>query len=216
LNNERKTLDGSGESGQTFRAILAYVERHRPPLIILENVRNAPWKNIIAPWEEIGYLVEYKIVDTKHFYLPQTRERGYMVCMDRIRVDADKSILSEWSALVDDFKRPASSPFTQWTLPEDGQVLLQQRNITSNRHGPMVRAAVDWSLYKIRHQDYRRENGLGIRRPVSNYQDGGICRQPDWMDRSWYASQVERVWDTIDMNHLRTLRWSGYDNSYKL
>jgi site-specific DNA-cytosine methylase len=216
LNNERRSLDDSGESGQTFRAILAYVEKHRPPIVVLENVRHAPWKKIVEVWEKLGYWVDYKIVDTKHFYLPQTRERGYMICIDASRVEGDQSPVPAWSALVDNFKRPASSPFTSWTLTEDEKVQRDQREVISKRQGPLTRAAADWSLYKIRHQDYRREAGLGIKRPISNYQDGGSCRQPDWMDRAWYASQVERVWDTIDMNHLRSLRTHGFDNNYKL
>ncbi|MCS4558971.1 DNA cytosine methyltransferase, partial [Shewanella sp. C32] len=44
LNNRKKKLSEKGESGVTFYGIRSYIEKYRPPLIILENVKNAPWK----------------------------------------------------------------------------------------------------------------------------------------------------------------------------
>jgi site-specific DNA-cytosine methylase len=216
LNTKKKTLEESGESGQTFSAILGYAERHRPPLIVLENVKGAPWAKIEKLWQKIGYLVTHKIVDTKHFYLPQTRERGYMVCIDKFRAGDDPELVQNWSDTFEKFKRQASSPFTSFTLPQDDWRIQSSQSTPSSRQANSMRAAVDWLRYKIRHQDYRREKGLGHKRPLTNYQDGGICRPPSWTDRDWFSTQVERVWDTIDMNFLRTLRSSGFDSTYKL
>ena len=52
LNNEKKALDEPGESGRTFRGMLSWVSKHRPPIVIIENVKNAPWKDIKADMEK--------------------------------------------------------------------------------------------------------------------------------------------------------------------
>lgn len=83
MNLYRKTLDEMGESGHTFYGVLRYTQRCRPPLMILENVCGAPWGHIKDAFKEIDYHAYHIKVDTKNYYLPQTRERGYMLCIDQ-------------------------------------------------------------------------------------------------------------------------------------
>ncbi len=44
LNNEQKEITEQGESGQTFRGMMTWVQRKQPPVVILENVCGAPWE----------------------------------------------------------------------------------------------------------------------------------------------------------------------------
>jgi site-specific DNA-cytosine methylase len=37
LNNEKKTIEGDGESGQTFRGMMDWIKKSQCPLVILEN-----------------------------------------------------------------------------------------------------------------------------------------------------------------------------------
>jgi site-specific DNA-cytosine methylase len=54
LNNEKKGLDAQGESGQTFRGMMTWIEKNDPPIIILENVCNAPWEQIAQRFRDKG------------------------------------------------------------------------------------------------------------------------------------------------------------------
>lgn len=216
LNRKKKDITDAGESGQTFEGILSYVAQHRPPLVVLENIKHAPWDKIVAAWQGIGYLSRHVIVDTKNYYLPQTRARGYMLCIDRARVkDEHGDVLDRWVKTFGAFKRSASSPFAEFLIPEDETAGV--RKVGRAIGQPLEsRSQPDWSSYRIRHQDYRRTNQLGYRRPVTNFREGGLCRPIDWMDRSWFNTQPERVLDTIDADFLYALLHSGYDNRYKL
>jgi site-specific DNA-cytosine methylase len=45
--------------------MLDYVVEHRPPIVILENVSNAPWDEVVTKFEGIGYEAAYMRLDTK-------------------------------------------------------------------------------------------------------------------------------------------------------
>ncbi len=179
LNGLRKDLEQRGESGDTFFAIREYAKHYRPRVIILENVVSAPWfhskieqlaeserqkaaKSGRTPsakimnkngldrlMSQVGYATKCAKLDTKEFYLPQTRERGYMICVDRIpyleegddlatkldrwwnapKVDPEDepeglmADLKEWEKLVSHLKRPASVPAECMLLRSDDPVL---------------------------------------------------------------------------------------------
>jgi len=96
LNFNKKALDEGGESGDTFNASRTYANHTRPKLLVLENVSGAPWlhkdlksqaknfgkKGIDKQLEEIGYAVGFLKLDTKDYYIPHTRVRGYMIGTD--------------------------------------------------------------------------------------------------------------------------------------
>ena len=46
-----------------------------PPIIILENVCNAPWQQIAEEFQRKGYQCHFMRLDTKHYYIP-TRARA--------------------------------------------------------------------------------------------------------------------------------------------
>ncbi|KAL4975868.1 hypothetical protein BDW66DRAFT_166919 [Aspergillus desertorum] len=232
LNNYRKELDEKGESGDTFWGIICYAKAYRPRMVILENVKTAPWAKIEGHWNDIDYVAVHADVDTKAYYLPQTRERGYMYCVDRrllsdlarnqhdLALNADEMGLNmrrEWVDTLAAFKRPASSPAGMFLLDQDDRRLEQierdmAQKITAS--GAAARTAVNWDRYQVRHQGYRLKQGLGHRRPISKSQDDGTCKMPDFAWQVWVRSLPERVWDTIDVNFLRKLV-DGYDMNYK-
>jgi site-specific DNA-cytosine methylase len=106
LNNQKKSLGDHGESGSTFYGILNYAKVYRPPLVILENVKGAPWQQASEDWQSIGYAAMFMMVDTKDYYLPQTRERGYMICIDQERQGCRQlanDAITEWPHLFAQF-----------------------------------------------------------------------------------------------------------------
>ncbi|KAF4160765.1 hypothetical protein CNMCM6069_007550 [Aspergillus lentulus] len=218
LNNKRKTLDEQGESGGTFWGIIRYAVAYRPRIVVLENVKTAPWEKIAEHWNEINYVAVHNSVDTKAYYLPQTRERGYMLCIDRNLLDkhglSEQSVM-DWSKIFDNFKRPASSPAGMFLLGADDPRLEQiEKDMSIRVTSTTVRATIDWTKYQARHQNYRSTQELGFERPISKSQDSGACQMLDFAWQTWFRYLPERIWDTIDVNFLRKLV-EGYDMNFK-
>jgi DNA (cytosine-5)-methyltransferase 1 len=75
--------------GTLFFDIARIVKVKRPPVLILENVKNLKghdkgktWKVIKATLEELEYVVHDRIIDAIH-WVPQHRERIFIVCFDK-------------------------------------------------------------------------------------------------------------------------------------
>ena len=69
--------------GHRFYGMFEWVQRARPPIVILENVCGAPWKGMVQNFASAGYHATHTRLDTKFFYLPQTRTRGYLLARRR-------------------------------------------------------------------------------------------------------------------------------------
>lgn len=83
-------------AGTTFFGMLDYIIKHKPPIVVIENVLNAPWSEVIERFADAGYDAEWQRLDTKcalsflrsipqalnlfsprrNFYIPHTRTRG--------------------------------------------------------------------------------------------------------------------------------------------
>ena len=79
--------------GTLFRDVVRICELHQPKVIFCENVkglvhhdRGRTFRVIKGAFEEIGYNVYDKLLNSKDFGVPQNRERIYLVC---IRKDID-------------------------------------------------------------------------------------------------------------------------------
>ena len=75
--------------GTLFFNLATIVEIKRPPVLFLENVKNLishdsgkTFKVIEDTLKSLGYLVFHKVINAKA-YVPQHRERIYIVCFDR-------------------------------------------------------------------------------------------------------------------------------------
>lgn len=185
-------------------------------MVILENVKNAPWDEIKKKWNEIDYFAVHMAVDTKAYYLPQTRERGYMFCVDRQLLEEQQipeaDMEQQWLTLFTGFKRPASSPAGMFLMDSNDRRLEQiEKDMAAYITSSSSRTMINWARYQIRHQGYRLEQNLGHRRPISRSQEDGTCQMPDFAWQTYVRSLPERVWDTIDANFLRKLGENGYD-----
>lgn len=74
--------------GTLFFHLATIAEIKRPPILFLENVKNLishdkrrTWKVIVKTLEDLDYKVFFEIIDAKA-YVPQHRERIYIVCFD--------------------------------------------------------------------------------------------------------------------------------------
>lgn len=75
--------------GTLFYNLATIAEIKRPPVLLLENVKNLvshdsgrTFKVIHATLAELGYVIFHKIIDAAD-YVPQHRERIFLVCFDR-------------------------------------------------------------------------------------------------------------------------------------
>ena len=215
LNPSPKKFDEVGQSGDTLRAILTYCNLHRPKLVILENISRAPWQQIVdLIANETTYSAAKIDVDTKNYYLPQTRRRGYLVMVDHEAAKSEQNadrIAFNWWLTLKQFERPASSPVEEFMLqPDDPRVFKAQIEMQ-----PRARPRqTDWNLSRGRHHRVRANLGLGQRRPVTNWIEGGRSTVPDFASKAWTERQVHRVLDSIDINFLRSLH-RGFDPFYK-
>ncbi|KAF2722314.1 hypothetical protein K431DRAFT_284007 [Polychaeton citri CBS 116435] len=222
LNNKQKGLNDNGESAKTWEAVTAFNKAFRPAIVILENVLNADWDAMLACYEEMQYESAGVLVDTKHFYIPHTRQRGYMVCFDQSRQVNTEGMGKHWQALMEKFKRPASSPVTSFLETNDSANASHFKLALGDEPG----REVDWTQCEITQMQYRQEKRLGTERPFTQWQESGAISVPENGVRAWYASQVERVLDTIDCAVLRKSRdvtkprstdiaTEGYDSRFK-
>lgn len=212
LNNKTKGIDEGGESGKTWEGALAYCKACRPAIIIFENVCGADWAQMLQHYREIDYDCRGVLVDSKDYYMPHTRQRGYMVCFNKRRAGGKVAVAgmgAQWQDLMENFKRCASSPVSSFLLPND-QISGRQQIREDVRE-------VDWSQCEITQMQYRQTQKLGNARPFTHWQESGIMVPPDNGTRPWFLKQVERVWDTIDCSILRkSLPKNGmYDARFK-
>ncbi|KAG8221025.1 hypothetical protein J3R82DRAFT_2535 [Butyriboletus roseoflavus] len=214
LNNEKKGIDGGGESGRTFHGMMSWVTNHRPPMVILENVCSAPWEKVKEFFGRQNYSAEFMRLDTKQFYIPHTRTRVYLLAVDQ-RASKLPTAWKDW--VTNKLKRPASSTLDAFLLPSDDTRIHQAREMLVQAGGGVSdsRAGrIDWTRCESRHARARLEELLGPKRHLTNWEEGGTCRMPDFAWQDWGIRQVERVWDLMDINLLRSAK-IGVDPSYK-
>ncbi|MCJ1397910.1 hypothetical protein MMC11_001106 [Xylographa trunciseda] len=208
----------SGESGDTLFAILSYAGKSRPPLVILENVCGAPWADIQECWNRIGYAAEYIKLDTKEFYIPHTRNRLYILCIDigsPLGIKANE-VARTWLDTVPQFRRPASSPVDAFLFDELDPRL--HRATADINKGPASneqrRKEVPWAKCQLRHLQYREEHKLGTSRPFTNWVENGPSKMVDYGNGTWMKNQTNRIKDFFELYYLRAASL-GYDPGYK-
>lgn len=81
---KRKGFDDT--RGTLFFEIAKIVERKRPRLVLLENVkgllshdRGRTFATILRVLDELGYWVEWEVLNSKNFGVPQNRERVFII-----------------------------------------------------------------------------------------------------------------------------------------
>ena len=224
LNSKKRSIEDGGESGDTLCSIIDYAKKCRPKLILLENVQKAPWfdkpegrgkrkpgLSITQRFDDIGYAVQHIRTDTKQYYIPHTRVRGYMLCADKglyCSIDIVTERLTNWKEFMIELKAPASAPVEALLLKADDPVvraaLLERSVRTSSK-------VINWTKCRVGHELYRTELGLGEKRPLTHWTQNGTPMNPDF--HLPLPERTDRVSDTMDIAHLRNVR-RGADDRY--
>ncbi|KAF2759990.1 hypothetical protein EJ05DRAFT_475012 [Pseudovirgaria hyperparasitica] len=214
LNMHRKEVGKKGETTDTLKGTIAYAREKRPRIVVLENVKGIEddWPKIQKYWEDIDYAVMKLNVDTKNYYIPATRQRVYILCLDKKASKVDtKEPLHKWEDLMLQFRRPASSSMEAFMLPDDDPRARHVQKGDPSRE-------TDWTRCRERHLNMRARYRLGERRPFTEGYQLQKPRVPDFSNHAWHTRQAKRVLDLLDISHLRNARpeRGGYDSWYKL
>ena len=83
---KRKGFDDT--RGTLFFEVARIAKVKKPKVVLLENVKGLvnhdkgnTLKVILETMEELGYTVQYRILNSKHYGVPQNRERIFIVCI---------------------------------------------------------------------------------------------------------------------------------------
>ncbi|VBB80530.1 Putative protein of unknown function [Podospora comata] len=199
-----------GESMRTFFSALIFIKERRPKIVILENVDGAPWcmyTKRIFPL--IGYKAEYLQVDSKRYYLPQTRQRGYLMAID---TDAASSpgcptleeaelIIAHWRETMKSLERaPSASVASFLQLPDDIGTITARADMEK----PRTTKDSDWGTSSLRHAAERSLHELEMddnpfsQKMMRNLKVIGPKLPPQsW--RRWWLQQTCRSIDTMDI-----------------
>ena len=221
LNNQRKEYGEEGQSLSTFQGVLGYARRYKPRIVLLENVYKAPWKQFQMDFESVGYETFVAKVDTKDFYIPQTRNRGYMIGFNREFAQTAGyeigNIGNEWADAFQAYSRRASSPFTDFIYSEEDPRLDQiKRELIISQSLEKPRRKVEWLRCRHRYLSFRAAHALGFRKPLTMWENNGSCKFPDGSWLKWAKGQVERIWDTLDISQMRCVSQRDYDSRWKM
>lgn len=213
LNTKKKTLSDVGESSDTFHGMMRWVNRHRPSIIIHENVAGAAWSQMRMEYLEAGYSAEFLTnFDTKHYYIPQTRQRGYLFAVNK----KDSTIPNKWIDIMRQLRRPSSCTLEAFLLPSDDPRVHQYRMDLSTKRDGNKKAArsVEWEKCEGKHQKERIVERLGLKRPMTHWEEGGFSKMFDFAWQDWGHTQVDRVLDLMDINMLTQAK-NGIDANFK-
>jgi DNA-cytosine methyltransferase len=97
----------AGERSVLAFAFLDLVGQHRPPAVLLENVpgllsshRGRDMATLLGRLAELGYGVAYRILDARHFGVPQRRRRVFILGLRCGPDDPDGRVAAERAAEV--------------------------------------------------------------------------------------------------------------------
>lgn len=183
-----------------------WIRRAKPQIVLLENVSGAPWDQKVRLLSEIGYAATFTRIDTKQYYIPQTRQRGYLFAIRSSKQRNDPRPV-EWMNLVKALKRPASAPLDAFMLAnDDPRVLRGRAKLTAeslNASGESRAGRTDWTKCETRHQRCRSTEQLGDQRPLTDWSESTAVTMPGFAWNDWTSAQVNRIHDLMDINTLR-------------
>lgn len=126
--------------GTLFQEVVRICEYHKPKIIFCENVkgltihdRGRTFKIIKGAFEEIGYTVYDKVLNSKDFGVPQNRERIYLVCIrndilnDNVLSGFNFPVGTQTETCIRDILDPAPIPSKYYLSDVYMQTLINHR-----------------------------------------------------------------------------------------
>jgi DNA (cytosine-5)-methyltransferase 1 len=187
---------------------LKIIDVKNPPTIILENVKNLltindgeTFNTIITELEKRGYIISFKVIDSKHYNSPQSRQRLFIV--------GSKTKKYEFPSEKSSSIRPVSSIIdfseTRFLNYED-RYSVEKCKETKSKNGCKM-------LYKMMHKTTGKGGRQGER--VYSIESCGptICASsggPGAKTGLYYINEKIRR-----LNVIEGLKMFGFDENYK-
>ena len=201
--------------GTLFQDVVRISEYHKPKVIFCENVKGLTihdhgrtFKIMTGAFEQIGYKVYSKVLNSKDFGVPQNRERVYIVCF---RNDIDSSSFT--------FPEPINKNVCIKDILEDAPI--SPKYYLSDVYVETLRR------HKQRHAD--KGNGFGYEiRPLDGIAGavvcGGMGRERNLIidDRAHSMQPVTSIKGEINKENIRKMtprewaRLQGFPETFKL
>ncbi|KAI1331795.1 hypothetical protein F5Y16DRAFT_422225 [Xylariaceae sp. FL0255] len=194
------------QSTKTFFGMVGYCLNKGPKIILLENVQGAPWDEICEIWlPAAGYVATYLYLDTKDYYIPHTRARGYAIAVhcETFGLAKAKAILKAWRLILPRLKAYPSSPVSEWLLQNNDPMAIKARQDESELAMRLKKEKdSSWSRSELRHYRERRDNELGEDAPMTAWNNYMTVAPYDRFDRLTKRLLSQRALDCIDILYL--------------
>lgn len=215
--------DAKNTSTTTFAGAMNYLRERQPKIAIFENVESAPWPSILQYVLPLcGYAGTVQKLDTKNYYLPQTRSRAYLVAYSHafFGVDGAQALCRLFGPKIKKLEFRYSTSVADFLLPINSHELHRARNEMELAAQTNREKDTDWSFAKSRHAAFRRLMQIPDERRWLRWSETGSSNAPAKMWKPWEAKQSNRVRDLLDIVYLMAVsgknpKHGTYDPAFK-
>lgn len=200
--------------GTLFFDIARIIKYHKPSGFLLENVdglvthdKGNTIKTIISTLEEFGYQVNWKVLNSKDFGVPQERKRVYIVGHISNKPDMDNfdKVTKSFSSIKECGLEPLTTPFTEKLLtifdqPHElmGKAIKDKRGGDNNIHS--------WDLELKGELKSEQKNLLNTLLKQRRSKKWAEVIGIKWMDgMPLTLDQIHSFYSHIDINQLQDL-----------
>lgn len=211
------------QSEQTFSGAINYIKFRQPKVVICENVDSAPWQKLVdnGIFQLMGYSATVLRLDTKHFYMPQTRIRKYLILFSHraFTLAGAQALTKMFEDILPQLQHTHSNSVLDFLFPLNSHELQKARNeVESDAQGSRERET-SWSISRDRHEAYRRKFTLPPLHPWMQWFLNAHANSPANMWKPWANRMPLRVLDVLDCLFLYALHgksiFGPYDMRYK-
>ncbi|KAH8781218.1 hypothetical protein F5883DRAFT_685573 [Diaporthe sp. PMI_573] len=211
-------------STKTFAAGMNYVKWKQPKIAIFENVDSAPWHKLVESgiFQLMGYTATVLRLDTKHFYMPQTRVRKYLIAFSHraFTMEGAQALCKMFDTILVSLQHTHSSSVTDFTLPPNSHELHKARNEMEVAAQGVRERESNWAFSKARHTAYRRKYNIPDLRPWMQWLENAHANSPVNMWRPWANRMPLRVLDLLECLNLyalygKSILLGPYDMKFK-
>jgi site-specific DNA-cytosine methylase len=236
MNTNRKKLEEMGTSGTTLQGCLDYIFRYRPKTVIFENVRNIAARDsetglrqidvVMEALRRSGYNAGWKFIDTKSYYLPQSRARVWMwgyrtgaaphgdcpkvneLSAELVRSSGAQEPSAELNELngkvhkiLEHLQQDAQIHFDDLLLPEDDPYVQKDISNRVGRDANTVRVEKKAKLtWDVKHEQHRESLRNRYSKPYTSYRGA-----------PWLRTLNERERQLCDINFQEVYEERGID-----
>lgn len=150
FSNKGKKLGLADERNFLFLEYIDMVEKIKPEIFIIENVKNMVScadgyfiNEIVTTFKNMGYNIDYRILNASNFGVPQTRERTIIIGSKSFKFDFDDLTQEEYKKVT---VRDAISDLSYLNSGE-GNMVSEYKNNSESDYQKMLRNVNDNKLY---------------------------------------------------------------------